>query len=252
MKLCFVTFLLQEIDKEGVCQAIPNYLQVIVFAVTFSRWSDAVSQLKDIRRQLQKELGQREVNLLQKGYFRAAVVVPLLEMHGEPTVLFQVRSSQMSWQPGDICFPGGRVQMDETPCQAARREMAEELGVDEDCLDLLGELPEVASPIGVWLHPYAGVLRDCRNLELQAEEVAEIFCIPLAELLAMTPEMGSMEMATKPMPGFPHHLLPEYSKEWRRRGEYDVYFYVWKERVIWGLTAQVLKNFLDVCRKAQA
>ena len=91
-----------------------------------------MSQLKEICRQLQEQLGQKEVNLLQKGYFRAAVVVPLLEMHGEPAVLFQVRSSQMAWQPGDICFPGGRVQLDETPCQAARREMAEELGIDED------------------------------------------------------------------------------------------------------------------------
>ena len=209
-----------------------------------------MNQLKDIRVQLQEELSQREVNLLQKGYFRAAVVVPLLEIHGEPAVLFQVRSNQHTWQPGDICFPGGRVQMGETPSQAARREMAEELGVDEDCLDLLGELPEVASPIGVWLHPYAGVLQNCKDLELQEKEVAEIFCVPLAELLAMKPEVGHMEMATKPMSGFPHHLLPAYSKEWRRRGEYDVYFYVWKERVIWGLTAQVLKNFLDVCCKA--
>lgn len=209
-----------------------------------------MKRLKDICVQLQEELSQREVNLLQKGYFRAAVVVPLLEIHGEPAVLFQVRSNQHTWQPGDICFPGGRVQMGETPSQAARREMAEELGVDEDCLDLLGELPEVASPIGVWLHPYAGVLQNCKDLELQEKEVAEIFCVPLAELLAMKPEVGHMEMATKPMSGFPHHLLPAYSKEWRRRGEYDVYFYVWKERVIWGLTAQVLKNFLDVCRKA--
>ncbi|WP_051296481.1 NUDIX hydrolase [Anaeroarcus burkinensis] len=210
-----------------------------------------MNKLEYIREQLQEGLRQREVKLLQKGYFRAAVVVPILEIHGELAVLFQVRSSQMAWQPGDICFPGGRVQLDETPCQAARREMAEELGIDEDCLDLVGELPEVASPIGVWLHPYAGVLQDCKELKLQSEEVAETFCIPLAELLAMTPEVGRMEMATKPMPGFPHHLLPEYSKEWRRRGEYDVYFYVWKDRVIWGLTAQVLKNFLDVYRKAQ-
>ena len=180
-------------------------------------------------------------------YFNAAVLVPLIWDNDQFAVLFEVRSAHLAWQPGEICFPGGRIEMsDKTPMDAAVRETREERGLKTEQIQILGSLHEVVSPIGVRLYPFAGYISDVQDITVSPGEVAEVFSVPLSFLLENEPIIGHMERCTRPLADFPFDLLPGYSEQWKSRKNYKVLFYKYEQYVIWGLTAQVLHNFLEV------
>ena len=86
----------------------------------------------------------------------AAVAVPLLEIDGENHVVFTVRSNTLRRQPGEISFPGGHCEPnDKSGAHAAMRECSEELGIDLDQIELLGNLDCLVSAIGVKLYAIA-------------------------------------------------------------------------------------------------
>ncbi|MDF2636512.1 MAG: hydrolase [Pelosinus sp.] len=182
-------------------------------------------------------------------YFSAAVLVPIVVQDGQLTVLFEVRSTQLSWQPGEICFPGGRIDKEDASFQAAAvRETQEELSLSASEIKVLGPLEEIISPIGVRLHPYVGYISPNQPITPNKDEVAEIFTVPLQFLLENPPIVGHMEMGTRPLADFPFDLVTGYSEEWRARKTYQVLFFKYGEYVIWGLTAQVLQQFLEMVK----
>lgn len=186
----------------------------------------------------------------ESDYFTSAVIVPIVRHNGRLGVLFEVRSAGLSWQPGDICFPGGRIELDDDgPRAAALRETREELGLTDDDIEILGPLSYMVSPIGVMLYPYVAYIRDFDRIHPNHGEVAEVFVAPLDYLLEAEPLTAHMELATRPLPDFPLDLLAgSYAKEWKRRTTYQVLFYQYDGHVIWGLTARVLFGFLNICR----
>ena len=183
-------------------------------------------------------------------YFNAAVLIPLIWENEQLNVLFQVRSPHLSWQPGEICFPGGRIEAaDSSLLSAAVRETTEELGLRAEQIHVLGSLHEVVSPIGVRLYPFVGYITDAHLINPSPGEVSEVFTVPLEFLLETQPIIGHMERCTRPLSDFPFELLPGYSDKWKRRKNYQVLFYKYNQHVIWGLTAQVLFNFLKIYRE---
>ncbi|HWR39454.1 MAG TPA: CoA pyrophosphatase [Patescibacteria group bacterium] len=187
----------------------------------------------------------------QEDYLNAAVTVPLLEVDGKWSLLFEVRSRTLTWQPGEICFPGGRIEnADGTPLRTAVRETMEELGLARNDIAVLGPLKHLVSPIGVSLIPFAVVLSPKAQLKPNPTEVEAVFTVPLEFLMAAQAVVGHMELATRPGADFPRDLAPaSYSKEFKVRSSYPVFFYRYGEHVIWGLTARVLAGFLDYCRQ---
>jgi len=185
-----------------------------------------------------------------KEYFSAAVLVPLIWENDQVKVLFEVRSHHLSWQPGEICFPGGRIEaVDTSFLSAAVRETTEELGLRVGQIQVLGALHEVVSPIGVRLHPFVGYITDAHLIIPSQDEVAEVFTVPLEFLLGVEPIIGHMERCTRPLADFPFELMPGYSNKWKSRKNYQVLFYQYNQHVIWGLTAQVLHNFLEIYKE---
>ncbi len=183
-------------------------------------------------------------------YFNAAILVPLIWENDQLSLLFEVRSPDLSWQPGEICFPGGRIEdIDSSLLSAAVRETTEELGLRAGQIHILGSLHEVISPIGVRLHPFVGYIADPHLINPNQDEVADVFTVPLEFLLATEPIIGHMERCTRPLADFPFELLPGYSEKWKSRKKYQVLFYKYNQHIIWGLTAQVLYNFLRICKE---
>lgn len=192
----------------------------------------------------------REQHDPYEGYFSAAVLVPLVLVNNQLAILFEMRSTTLAWQPGEICFPGGRIETsDRTPMEAALRETTEELGIGRAQIQLIGSLPEIISPIGVRLYPSIGYLHNVQEMNPSPAEVGEVFTVPVEFLLSTEPIIGHMERCTRPLADFPFDLLPGYSANWQKRKDYQVLFYKYGDYVIWGLTAQVLHNFLKVYRK---
>lgn len=181
----------------------------------------------------------------------SAVLVPLVQKVDGWHVLFEIRNPDLRWQPGDICFPGGRIESyDGDPEVTAVRETVEELGVDREGVTIWGPLDRVVAVIGVNIYPYVGELAD-QQLSPNHDEVMALFTVPLNWLLAATPRRATMRVLTKPEDNFPWEQLPSYEREWKKRKTYEVYFYEYGEYLIWGLTAQILKNFLEIYREIE-
>ena len=182
-------------------------------------------------------------------FLRAAVMVPLLQTEEGWSLLFEVRASSLTWQPGEICFPGGKIDPEDiTFADTAMRETCEELALCKEQIQLVGALDYIVTQIGVILYPYVGVVKEPTAIRPSDAEVAEVFTVPLSFFLDTEPLISEMEMATQPLPGFPYEWLEGYPRDWKKRRTYPVYFYRYGERVIWGLTAKVIDIFLRQCR----
>ena len=160
--------------------------------------------------------------------------------------MFEVRAAKLGWQPGDVCFPGGRAECsDDSFAATALRETCEELGLGADDVQLTGGLNYLVTHMGPIIHPYVGCIKDINKIKFNKDEVDEIFTVPLAFLIANPPRVAHMELANKAGDDFPFDLLPRQPREWRKRKGYSVYFYEYGGHVIWGLTARILHGFLN-------
>lgn len=114
---------------------------------------------------------------------RAAVLAPIVARAGVDHVLFLVRSANLRQHAGQVSFPGGADDGDETPWSCALRETEEEIGVARELVVPLGSLTTATSSSNFRVHCLVARLPDDAVLRLDAGEVARAMFVPLAELL---------------------------------------------------------------------
>ncbi|KGX93417.1 NUDIX hydrolase [Pontibacillus halophilus JSM 076056 = DSM 19796] len=179
-----------------------------------------------------------------------SLLLPLVEREDGLHLLFEVRSYHMRRQPGEICFPGGKYDPeDQGTKETAIREAVEELGIKPGDVRDVYELGYMVSPFGMKVEAYIGLLT-CEEEELlpNPDEVAEVFTVPLDYFLDNNPVKHYVNLEVTPEASFPFHLIEngdQYS--WPRR-KYPEFFYEYDGRVIWGLTARVLYDFIRTIR----
>ena len=182
---------------------------------------------------------------------KAAVLIPIVKVDNQLHLLFQIRSHKLKWQPGDICFPGGKVEIEDiNPEQTAKRETCEELGLSINEITILGQLPKFIATLGMIIYPFVGKIDSIDDLKLNFDEVESIFTVPLEWFKNNQPLHATMQVGHKPDNDFPYNLLPNRSKDWQKRSEHLVYFYQYNNYIIWGLTAQIIKQFINTIQKA--
>lgn len=175
-----------------------------------------------------------------------AVLLPLVEVAGDIHILFEVRSYHMRRQPGEISFPGGKVDADDASERAAAiRETSEELGVAPYDIEVLGDLGVLIPPVQIAIYSYIGWIRDVEALKPNPDEVAHVFTVPLDYLLQTEPEAHDIRLGLVPTEVFPFELIPGGREYKFRERNIPEYFYFYEDRIIWGLTARILKQFLD-------
>jgi 8-oxo-dGTP pyrophosphatase MutT (NUDIX family) len=154
----------------------------------------------------------------------AAVLIPVVD-RPEPQVLLTLRTELPS-HPGQIAFPGGKIDPhDLSPAAAALREAEEEIGLPQELIEPIGYLDLYLTFSGFRILPtVARVLPDYR-LVLNRDEVADAFEVPLAFLMDAQ-----------------NHAL--HSRDWKgiQRRYYAMPF---GERYIWGVTAGILRNLYE-------
>ena len=113
-----------------------------------------------------------------------AVLVPLVERPEGLCLLYEVRADTLGRQPGEVCFPGGRLEGAESPEECALRETWEELGIPREKIRILGRLDFVAHRANFILHPVLALVEEeaVDGLHLNPDEVAEVFQVPLEHL----------------------------------------------------------------------
>lgn len=200
---------------------------------------------------LKRFLKNRQPKILNESdYFVSAVLLPLINSNKKDHVLFEVRASHLRRQPGEICFPGGRVEESEhLPQETAVREAVEELGIDKSQIELLGPLDYLVAPQGTLVYPFVGLINNNDRIVPNQAEVEEIFLAPVEYFFNNPPTLSSVEVATRFAGDFPFDRVPvTYGKEWTQRCLLPVYYYEYEGRFIWGITARILYNFINICR----
>ena len=174
---------------------------------------------------------------------RAAIIVPLVERNNEVCILFEVRAKKLSSQPGDICFPGGKIDDNETPKDAALREIFEEIGAEN--IDIINELDTVVRYDGIIIHPYLGIIKDIKEININESEVDHVFYIPISYLLNHNPLEVTSKINIQRPEEFPYDLIVNKKNYKFRDANYRSLFYNYESYNIWGITAEMLRNFLE-------
>ncbi|MFA9557138.1 CoA pyrophosphatase [Evansella sp. AB-rgal1] len=191
----------------------------------------------------------RKSNLIDyENYQHFALFVPMIELNNELHIVFEVRSQNIR-QPGEICFPGGKVDEDDVSNEAAAiRELTEELGVSPNKVEIVGELDYMITPFKLILFPFLGKIVSDATFKKNDDEVKEILFVPLSKLLKMRPMEHHVSLKVKPEQDFPFHLIPNGEDYHWRTGKMEEQFYKYEGHVIWGLTARILTHVLEEIR----
>ncbi|MCO7188358.1 MULTISPECIES: CoA pyrophosphatase [unclassified Pseudoalteromonas] len=113
----------------------------------------------------------------------SAVLVPLLEVNGEASMLLCKRSAQLRSHPSQLCFPGGKVELqDASVITTALRESQEEIALDPQQVNPVGVLPLHTTLTGFRITPVLAVLNHNATWETHSDEVEQVFTLPLSLL----------------------------------------------------------------------
>lgn len=114
----------------------------------------------------------------------ASVLFPIVLRESGPSVLFTQRTAHLKDHPGQISFPGGRVEPeDSSPAHTALREAEEEIGLSSEHIEILGYLPEYRTVTGFRITPVVAIVTPPFDLSPEPGEVAEVFEVPLSFLM---------------------------------------------------------------------
>lgn len=168
--------------------------------------------------------------VIDEGALRAAaVLVPIVSRQSYPSVLLTKRTDHLHHHPGQISFPGGRVEdADTSSIDTALRETEEEIGLHRRHIELIGTLPDYLTGTGFRVTPVVGLVTPPFELTLDAFEVAEAFEVPLSHFL----DPANHEQ---------HSIVHEGRVRQFHAMPYQGYF-------IWGATAGIIMSLYRVLR----
>lgn len=156
----------------------------------------------------------------------AAVLVPVWLRPDGARLILTKRSSRLKHHPGQIAFPGGKVDAaDAGPMAAALREAQEEIGLDPAKVTVIGALPEHETVTGFAMTPFVGLISGSFDPTPEAGEVEEVFTVPLSHVL----DRKQFSIQRRRWMG-----------EWRR-----FYSVPYGPYYIWGATARILRGLAE-------
>ncbi len=161
----------------------------------------------------------------------AAVLVPIV-LGALPSVLLTKRTSHLTKHPGQVSFPGGRIDPEDSGAEAAAlREAYEEVGLPPASVEVLGRLADHVTGTGYRITPVVALLSPGLRYVLSPHEVAEIFELPISLILD---------------PKAPQRQRQHVGGVWRE-------YWVWPhpEHFIWGATAAILVQLAERLRECE-
>ena len=154
---------------------------------------------------------------------KAAVLLPLVKRpHGLNLILTE-RALHLKHHPGQVSFPGGKYEHTDPNLQhTALRETEEEIGILRNKVSIFGSLPRLPTVSGFVISPFLGFVDTDHTTLIDYQEVRSVFEVPLEFLL----NHNNFHQ---------QHLIVNQKR-------YFTYCIPYKNKFIWGVTAQILKN----------
>lgn len=206
-----------------------------------------ISNIAEIKNMLKNK---KTSILFDQQYNQFAVLLPLVMHKNELCLLFEVRAKNLTYQPGEICFPGGQIEVeDSSPAAAALRETSEELGINKNNIEMIGQLNTLLTPFQYRIYPFVALIKENTLLQPTKAEVDELFFIPLDYLLSCQPEISYLDINMQPNENFPYHLVPGGENYPWKSGKYPIYFYTYEHYTVWGITARILHHFIELVNR---
>jgi len=168
------------------------------------------------------------------GFMPAAVLLPLFEKGGDYYLVFTKRSETVNYHKGQFSFPGGRPHPDDKSLlDTALRESWEEIGLPPKDAEVLGELDDIATyTTGFIISPFVATIPSFHKFTANPAEVDEIIEVPLHVL--------------QDKKNFAEEMLDVGGRQIMQ------YFYHYRDHVIYGATARIVKHFLEVVELANS
>jgi 8-oxo-dGTP pyrophosphatase MutT (NUDIX family) len=183
---------------------------------------------KDFIDGIRNILSTRERKVIEHlPFYHAAVLVPLFKKGEDCHLLFTKRSEEVKYHKGEISFPGGVADEEDSELiSTALREAFEEIGLKESDVQILGLLDDIVTITEFIVTPIVGLFPYPYPFKVSEVEIAELIEVPLSFLLEESCFSES---------------------EIFRGGQNEiVYAYQYEKHIIWGATARILKQFLDL------
>lgn len=178
-----------------------------------------------------------------------AVTIPLYfnKTTGEWELVYEVRALNIN-QPNEISFPGGKLEKGESFLEAAVRETCEELNLENQNIEILGELDFITNPGVLIIRSFLILIKDVDldKIEFNRAEVSQILRVPLKYFLENSPLEYSLDMKVDFSEDFPYELIPNGKDYKFRKAKNIVLFYKYNSDIIWGFTAKLTRRFIQI------
>ena len=182
--------------------------------------------MRDLKVQIKRKLSDYSLrNIERDDQEEAAVLIPIFGRE-EPHLLLTRRTQEVSTHKGQISFPGGvREQLDKSLLETALRETEEEVGISPSCVEILGRFHDYLAVSDHCVTTFVGYLKTGFSAFPNPGEVERVLKVPLDFFLQVQPRCEVRQHRT-------------YCR--------TVYFYDYNGEIIWGLTAQMIRDFLRI------
>lgn len=161
----------------------------------------------------------------------AAVLVPIIDQP-EPEIVLTLRSKNLAHHPGQVSFPGGAVEeVDGSAVETAMREAFEEIGIPRTSITPLGFLDRYDSISDYRILPVVGLMKPIDAFVLDRTEVDEVFTVPWSYIT----DRSNYRQIEREHSGVRH----------------TIWSLTWEDRLVWGVTAAILRNLVDRIHAAQ-
>lgn len=173
------------------------------------------------KEKVKQALSQERNVISDQSLAPAAVLLPILDRNGKTHILFTKRSKSVKDHKKEISFPGGTRKEGEPLKNAAVRECNEEIGIPSKDVEILGTLDDVDTRTGYVITPFVGIIRQPCEFKINKNEIDEIIEVPVS-------------------------FLSRENRKFKENEQFIDKSYLYEDHVIWGATARILKQLLDL------
>jgi len=162
----------------------------------------------------------------------AAVLIPLFKAESEYRVLFTKRTDSVEAHKGQISFPGGRIEEEDgSPLETALREADEEIGLSRKDVTVLGQMDDARTVSSNYVvHPFVGLIPYPYDFKTSVQEVKDLLEVPFLVFLSGDSSGESYPVVYE-------------------GATYQTLAYRYKGEVIWGATARIMQNLVDLVKR---